>query len=208
MRLRIPWRQCHAHNIRNIENEGKFIFNPQSFPRYQEGWMKTWLFLLTSVQEYQRYFHKTKEKLETTPSERQFDFSEMYIFGKFDTFQRRLNKILEMFSTVSTYSALQDSKIEGLETFATRFQVGILFDQMVDVLWNEMTLLPFTDLLTCQGGRGFHGRLPQWWKPAVHLFVLYIHGKYWWKCYFRVWTLWNVSWKIAIDLDSLCLIGV
>uniref|UniRef100_G3NTE1 Dynein, axonemal, heavy chain 5 n=1 Tax=Gasterosteus aculeatus aculeatus TaxID=481459 RepID=G3NTE1_GASAC len=77
-------------------------------------------------QEYQRYFHKTKEKLETTPSERQFDFSEMYIFGKFDTFQRRLNKILEMFSTVSTYSALQDSKIEGLETFATRFQAIVL----------------------------------------------------------------------------------
>ncbi|XP_059194328.1 dynein axonemal heavy chain 5 [Centropristis striata] len=77
-------------------------------------------------QEYQRFFHKTKEKLEQTPSERQFDFSEMYIFGKFDTFQRRLNKILEMFSTISTYSALQDSKIEGLETMATRFQAIVL----------------------------------------------------------------------------------
>ncbi|XP_034058618.1 dynein heavy chain 5, axonemal isoform X2 [Gymnodraco acuticeps] len=77
-------------------------------------------------QEYQRYFHKTKEKLEKTPSERQFDFSEMYIFGKFDTFQRRLNKILEMFSTISTYSALQDSKIEGLEIMATRFQAIVL----------------------------------------------------------------------------------
>ncbi|XP_032373613.1 dynein heavy chain 5, axonemal isoform X1 [Etheostoma spectabile] len=75
-------------------------------------------------QEYQRYFHKIKKKLELTPSERQFDFSEMYIFGKFDTFQRRLNKILEMFSTISTYSALQDSKIEGLETMATRFQTA------------------------------------------------------------------------------------
>ncbi|KAA8591569.1 hypothetical protein FQN60_016943 [Etheostoma spectabile] len=77
-------------------------------------------------QEYQRYFHKIKKKLELTPSERQFDFSEMYIFGKFDTFQRRLNKILEMFSTISTYSALQDSKIEGLETMATRFQAIVL----------------------------------------------------------------------------------
>uniref|UniRef100_A0A8C9XLI3 Dynein axonemal heavy chain 5 n=1 Tax=Sander lucioperca TaxID=283035 RepID=A0A8C9XLI3_SANLU len=77
-------------------------------------------------QEYQRYFHKTKEKLELTPSERQFDFSEMYIFGKFDMFQRRLNKILEMFSTIVTYSALQDSKIEGLETMATRFQAIVL----------------------------------------------------------------------------------
>ncbi|XP_027143184.1 dynein heavy chain 5, axonemal isoform X2 [Larimichthys crocea] len=77
-------------------------------------------------QEYQRCFHRTKEKLEKTPSERQFDFSEMYIFWKFDTFQQRLNKILEMFSTISTYSALQDSKIEGLETMATRFQAIVL----------------------------------------------------------------------------------
>ncbi|XP_030605717.1 dynein heavy chain 5, axonemal isoform X1 [Archocentrus centrarchus] len=75
-------------------------------------------------QEYQRCFHRTKEKLERTPSERQFDFSEMYIFGKFDTFQRRLIKILEMFSTISTYSVLKDSTIEGLETMATRFQTA------------------------------------------------------------------------------------
>uniref|UniRef100_A0A8D2ZST3 Dynein, axonemal, heavy chain 5 n=1 Tax=Scophthalmus maximus TaxID=52904 RepID=A0A8D2ZST3_SCOMX len=77
-------------------------------------------------QEYQRCFHKTKEKLEQTPSERQFDFSEMYIFGKFDTFQRRLSKILEMFHTIATYSALQDTKMEGLETVATRFQSIVL----------------------------------------------------------------------------------
>nr|XP_043889840.1 dynein axonemal heavy chain 5 isoform X3 [Solea senegalensis] len=77
-------------------------------------------------QEYQRVFHETKEKLEQTPSERQFDFSEMYIFGKFDTFERRLNKILEMFHTISTYSVLQDSNIVGLETMATRFQAIVL----------------------------------------------------------------------------------
>uniref|UniRef100_A0A3Q2U2R5 Dynein axonemal heavy chain 5 n=1 Tax=Fundulus heteroclitus TaxID=8078 RepID=A0A3Q2U2R5_FUNHE len=77
-------------------------------------------------QEYQRCFHKTKEELEQSPSQRKFDISEMYIFGKFDTFQRRLNKILEMFETISTYSALQDSKIEGLETMATRFQAIVM----------------------------------------------------------------------------------
>ncbi|XP_024917266.1 dynein heavy chain 5, axonemal [Cynoglossus semilaevis] len=75
-------------------------------------------------QEYQRVFHETKKKLEQTPSERQFDFSEKYIFGKFDTFQRRLNKILEMFNTISTYSVLQDSNIVGLETLATKFQTA------------------------------------------------------------------------------------
>lgn len=73
---------------------------------------------------YQQYFLKTKEKLEQWPSERQFDFNEMYIFGKFDAFQRRLNKILEMFATMSTYSVLQNSKIKGLETVTTKFQVS------------------------------------------------------------------------------------
>ncbi|XP_015212531.2 dynein axonemal heavy chain 5 isoform X1 [Lepisosteus oculatus] len=77
-------------------------------------------------EEYQHCFHKTKQKLEESPSERQFDFSEMYIFGKFDTFQRRLNKILGMFDTIKTYSALQDSKMESLETMSTKFQGIVL----------------------------------------------------------------------------------
>ncbi|KAJ0065958.1 hypothetical protein NL108_000216 [Boleophthalmus pectinirostris] len=72
--------------------------------------------------EYQQCYQKTKQKLQQTPTERQFDFSEMYIFGKFDSFQKRLNKILDMFTTISTYSVLQESKIEGLETMATKNQ--------------------------------------------------------------------------------------
>ncbi|XP_056016925.1 dynein axonemal heavy chain 5-like isoform X3 [Ostrea edulis] len=74
-------------------------------------------------EEYQRCFHKTKEKLEKMPNERPFEFSEMYIFGKFDTFTRRLKKIIEMFETISMYSHLSESKIEGIEQSATRFNV-------------------------------------------------------------------------------------
>ncbi|CAM4590230.1 unnamed protein product [Lepidochelys kempii] len=73
-------------------------------------------------QEYQNCFHKTKEKLEQNPAERQFDFSEMYIFGKFEMFHRRLVKIIHVFSTITTYSVLQESKIEGLEVMATKYQ--------------------------------------------------------------------------------------
>ncbi|XP_048363840.1 dynein axonemal heavy chain 5 [Sphaerodactylus townsendi] len=73
-------------------------------------------------QEYQNCFHKTKRKLEQSPSERQFDFSEVYIFGKFETFNRRLLKIMHIFDTITTYSILQDSKMEGLEIMATRLQ--------------------------------------------------------------------------------------
>ena len=40
-------------------------------------------------QEYQLCFQKTKEKLKEHPEEKPFDFSEMYIFGKFNNFARR-----------------------------------------------------------------------------------------------------------------------
>ncbi|CAF4427698.1 unnamed protein product, partial [Didymodactylos carnosus] len=62
--------------------------------------------------EYQRNFQLTKTKLAQTPNERPFDFSEMYIFGKFDSFQRRCEKIIDMFTTMNMYQHLQDSKIE------------------------------------------------------------------------------------------------
>ncbi len=40
-------------------------------------------------QEYQACFQRTKEKLKDHPEEKPFDFSEMYIFGKFNNFCRR-----------------------------------------------------------------------------------------------------------------------
>uniref|UniRef100_A0A8D2AUY0 Dynein axonemal heavy chain 5 n=1 Tax=Sciurus vulgaris TaxID=55149 RepID=A0A8D2AUY0_SCIVU len=73
-------------------------------------------------QEYQHCFHKTKQKLKEKPSEKQFEFSEMYIFGKFETFHRRLDKIMDIFTTFKTYAVLQDSKIEGLEDMVTKYQ--------------------------------------------------------------------------------------
>ncbi|KAM8811434.1 dynein axonemal heavy chain 5 [Eudromia elegans] len=73
-------------------------------------------------QAYQSCFHKIKKKLKKKPSERQFDFSETYIFGKFETFHRRLVKIIEVFNTIKIYSALQDSKIEGLETIIAKYE--------------------------------------------------------------------------------------
>jgi dynein heavy chain len=43
---------------------------------------------------YQDIFHKTKEKIEKTPGQKPFEFSEMYIFGKFETFCKRLEKVI------------------------------------------------------------------------------------------------------------------
>lgn len=74
-------------------------------------------------EEYQASFQRTKAMLESKPDERRFEFSEMYIFGKFDTFCRRLKKIIEMFTTMEIYSHLADSRIEGMEMMATKFNV-------------------------------------------------------------------------------------
>ncbi|XP_042662867.1 dynein axonemal heavy chain 5 isoform X2 [Tyto alba] len=82
-------------------------------------------------QEYQNCFHKIKEKLEQNPAERQFDFSEMYIFGKFETFHRRLVKIIDVFNTMKTYSVLRESKIEGLEGMITKYE------SIVDIMKNK-----------------------------------------------------------------------
>lgn len=72
--------------------------------------------------EYQQYFQKSKDKVEKSSSEKQIGADS---FGKLKTFTQRLNKILEMFSTISTYSVLENSKLEGLETMATGFQVNL-----------------------------------------------------------------------------------
>lgn len=61
--------------------------------------------------------------LEKTPNERKFDFSEMYIFGKFDSFSRRLQKIIAMFETIKIYSAIERSNMEGLATLGGKYQV-------------------------------------------------------------------------------------
>nr|XP_054107842.1 dynein axonemal heavy chain 5-like [Callithrix jacchus] len=74
------------------------------------------------VKEYQHCFHKTKQKLKQDPNAKQFDFSEMYILGKFETFHQRLAKVIDIFTILRTYSVLQDSTIEGLEDIVTKYQ--------------------------------------------------------------------------------------
>jgi dynein heavy chain len=77
-------------------------------------------------EEYQRCFQLTKNKLASSSSERLFDFSEMYIFGKFDAFVRRCDKIIDMFSTINMYSCLSESKIEGISSFYSKFHLIVV----------------------------------------------------------------------------------
>ncbi len=64
-------------------------------------------------QEYQSCFQRTKERLAQMPDERPFDFSEMYIFGKFETFTRRCQNIIDLFNTINIYTRMCDVTIEG-----------------------------------------------------------------------------------------------
>ncbi|XP_046353935.2 dynein axonemal heavy chain 5-like isoform X1 [Haliotis rufescens] len=87
-------------------------------------------------QEYQRHFHKTKARLHETPNERQFEFSENYIFGKFDTFCKRLDKIIDMINTIEMFAGVQDIKIEGIDTIIVRYKtiVDVTKKKNYDVL--------------------------------------------------------------------------
>ncbi|XP_055363688.1 dynein axonemal heavy chain 5 [Betta splendens] len=72
--------------------------------------------------QYQRSFQTVRDELRQRPEDRQFDFSENYIFGKFDAFCRRLEKIADMASTMESLAALQHMKVEGVENIYVRYQ--------------------------------------------------------------------------------------
>ena len=65
---------------------------------------------------YQEHYTETARSLEESGATKQFDFSKMAIFGKFDQFCKRLEQLIDMFSTVDQFSSLKLSTIEGLDT--------------------------------------------------------------------------------------------
>ncbi|KAG8123396.1 hypothetical protein E2320_018801 [Naja naja] len=72
--------------------------------------------------EYQKSFHKTRKQILETSGEKTFEVSEMYIFGKFEAFCKRLEKITEMITIVQTFSALNMSTIEGIDIMSIKFK--------------------------------------------------------------------------------------
>ncbi|GCC27018.1 hypothetical protein chiPu_0005439 [Chiloscyllium punctatum] len=95
--------------------------------------------------EYQSCYNMTKQKMKENPKEKPFEFSEMYIFGKFDTFEKRLKKIIEILETITIYSSLEESTIEGAEELANKFQAEIkqLLDTTLDSISTTQKALSF-----------------------------------------------------------------
>ena len=48
------------------------------------------------------------------PGQQSFNFSENYVFGKFDAFCRRLSRIISMFDLIDDYNSLFQRRMEGL----------------------------------------------------------------------------------------------
>ncbi|VDN14812.1 unnamed protein product, partial [Dibothriocephalus latus] len=71
---------------------------------------------------YQSCFRKVKAKLKEDPEHPQFEVSENYIFGKFDTFCNRLKKIEDLATIVEDYAPLLKMKIENLESVVSTYK--------------------------------------------------------------------------------------
>jgi dynein heavy chain len=53
--------------------------------------------------EYKECYNETKEKVADMPKGKTFEFNETQIFGKFDSFVRRLQKLIDIFSNIQQF---------------------------------------------------------------------------------------------------------
>ncbi|VDP74906.1 unnamed protein product [Echinostoma caproni] len=72
--------------------------------------------------DYQEHFHRVRRKLMENPSGKQFDFSETYIFGKFDIYCSQLKNLLNILDLMDRFGALNDLKLEGVESIVARYK--------------------------------------------------------------------------------------
>jgi dynein heavy chain len=70
---------------------------------------------------YKREYGSTKEKLAQMPKGRQFNFDESAIFTRFQIFVKRLEKLVDMFSSLQQYLMLKDSEVDGMEELVLEY---------------------------------------------------------------------------------------
>ncbi|KAI4469355.1 male fertility factor kl5 [Holotrichia oblita] len=81
-------------------------------------------FVQVCLDLYLKYYQCFKQTQRTMAEvgENPFECSEMYVFGKFETFKKRVEQIVDVLETTTKYSILQSSKIENIDNFASKFQ--------------------------------------------------------------------------------------
>eukprot|EP00163_Fabomonas_tropica_P031142 TRINITY_DN730_c0_g2_i1.p1 TRINITY_DN730_c0_g2~~TRINITY_DN730_c0_g2_i1.p1 ORF type:complete len:4569 (+),score=1602.08 TRINITY_DN730_c0_g2_i1:399-14105(+) len=72
---------------------------------------------------YQEYFRQTKVKMQSMSNGRQFEFSEVYIFGKFDVFCKRLDAVVVLVDIIDQFKQLQACiNVDGIPQLLTEFK--------------------------------------------------------------------------------------
>ncbi|XP_058453053.1 dynein axonemal heavy chain 8 [Malaya genurostris] len=71
---------------------------------------------------YRFHYYKTINDMEESPDENPWDCSDMYIFGKMDTFNVRLDKIHNIMELYLKYKIIDEVGISGTEKFSNRIK--------------------------------------------------------------------------------------
>ena len=70
---------------------------------------------------YRSAFEGTRDRLRENPSSKQFEFGENIIFSKSNLFQRRVEKLIDLFTTVDQFSRLAKHDLDGMEGLMGNF---------------------------------------------------------------------------------------
>ncbi|CAH0592601.1 unnamed protein product [Chrysodeixis includens] len=97
------------HGKKNIWNQNKLNFIDKA------------KFCLGLYKFYRDCYYDTQRAMAEASDERPFECSEMYIFGKFETFRKRLTKIIDLFETYIAYYVLNKTTLAGIEEYAANF---------------------------------------------------------------------------------------
>ena len=121
-------------NMKETGNTGVRLWD-QNIPSLLERFR-----VVLKVQDvYWSLYSTTKEKLAQNAKGIQFEFNETLIFGKLEFFCKRVQKLLDMFTTIHQFSSLALHNVEGMETLIQRF-----FDIMIEFKRKPYDLLDFT----------------------------------------------------------------
>ena len=64
---------------------------------------------------YQHHYQVTKEKMMEMPSGKQFEMNEHIIFKRFNSYSRRLIKLIDLFEQIQSWRQTEAHKLEGME---------------------------------------------------------------------------------------------
>jgi dynein heavy chain len=110
--------QMIANCRMNVTKDGKpWDQNPEKLVISLKGCLKLY-------ENYLEQYEATKNKVVlSTPKEEeeQFELDETVIFGRMELFNKRLEKLISMFSTVGQFNSIAKNGIEGMDEITNRF---------------------------------------------------------------------------------------